>query len=335
MGNQIGIHGKKEKIKKVVMFIVIVLIISIIAIYFQGKQKGGIIGEVESAMVTHASEVSGKIVSCPVQLGSPVKTGDVIAVIDDTSQRYMVEQLELNVQKAQLAIGSTTIGKGGTADNNYSAAKAAYKNAQASLSKASEDYRKAQDLFAGAAISKERLDTAKLAYDSAASALEGAKSSLDNITDQTASNSANLDVALLQSQLVQQQENLEKYTITASCDGTIMSLNYKQGDMVQLGYDVADVSDASEKYAVFYFPKDHLQQLTYDKTITVYLPHNAKQDSKSVEGIIKFIDVKSEYTPKDLQTSANKNRESVKVKALLPADCSVNPGQEVRIDIDK
>jgi len=336
MVSKVETHEKKEKIKKRAIPIALVVVIIVAGVYYSKlKQKGEYAGVVDGVMVTHAAEVSGKIVSCPVQLGSEVRKGDTIAVIDDTTQQYAIEQLNLNLQKAKLAVGSTTLGKGGTADNNYNAAQAAYKNAQSTLNKASEDYQNAKDLYAGAAISKDKLDAAKVAYDAAASGLETAKAGLHNVTDTTASSGANLDVSLLESQLAQQQENLEKYIIKATCDGTVMSLNYRIGDVVQSGYDVADVSDITEKYALFYFPKDDLSQLKIGQKVMVYLTEDSNQKSKRVEGLIKSIDVKSEYTPKDLQTAANRDMESVKIKALLPEDCTANPGEEVRIGLSK
>lgn len=334
MDNKVGIHDKKEKIKKRVIPIALVVVIIVAGVYYlQFKQKGEYVGEVDGVMVTHAAEVPGKIVSCPVQLGSQVKKGDTLAVIDDTTQQYAIEQLNINLRKAKLAVGSATLGKGGTADNNYNAAQAAYKNAQSTLNKASEDYQNAKDLYAGAAISKDKLDAAKVAYDAAASGLETAKASLSNVTDTTASSGANLDVSLIESQLAQQQENLAKYTIKATCDGTVMSLNYRVGDVVQLGYDVVDVSDVSQRYALFYFPKDDLSQLKMGQQVTVYLSEQSDKEFNKVKGIIKSIDVKSEYTPKDLQTAANRDRESVKIKALLPSSCSANPGEEVKVKI--
>jgi HlyD family secretion protein len=334
MKNSIKIDIMQVQKKKMASIIILAILIFALAMTFLNmKVKGGYLGEVEGMMYTHASEVSGKILSCPIQLGSNVKKGDIIAVIDSTNQQYAVEQLELNLQKAKLAFGNTTVGQGGTADNNYSAARAVYNSAQTAANQARKDYQNAQSLYDGAAIPKEMLDSAKVNYETAVSTMESAKAKLDNIMDKTASSTANLDIAILESQLAQQQENLNKYTIVAICEGTIMSLNYKEGDMVQSGYNIADVSASAEKYVVFYYPKERLDQLTYEQEVQIYIGEDSSDKTESIKGILKFIDVKAQYTPKDLQTKANKNMESVKIKALLPSDSSINPGQVVRVSI--
>ncbi len=54
-------------------------------------------------------------------------------------------------------------------------------------------------------------------------------------------------------------------------------------------------------------------------------------DHDSVEGKIKYIDVKAQYTPKELQSAANRNQESIRVKVLLPKGYNVNVGQKIKV----
>ncbi|WP_312094601.1 HlyD family secretion protein [Aminipila sp.] len=312
--------------KKAVIIIAILLILTALY-YFFSTERDSYTGEVEGTMISHAAEVSGKILECPVQLGSPVKKGDILAVIDSTNQKYVIEQLELNLQKAQLEMKNSKMGKGGTADNNYTFAKANYDSAVAIAEKAKKDYNKAESLYKEAAISKDELDSAKVAYETAASAAEAAKAQVDNSSDRTAGKSADINTALLESQLNQQKIILDKYTIAADSDGIIMSKNYSVGDVVAAGYNIADISPAEEHYAVIYYPKDKLDQIHYNQKAEVFYKKGA------AEGTIKFIDVKAQYTPKELQNAANRNQESVRVKILLPKECKVNIGQKIEVKL--
>ncbi|MPN49772.1 hypothetical protein SDC9_197394 [bioreactor metagenome] len=123
-------------------------------------------------------------------------------------------------------------------------------------------------------------------------------------------------------------KNLDKYTVKASEDGVIMSKSYVVGDMVAPGYNLADLAADGENYFVFYLPVEKLYSLEYGQTCQV----GAK--GESYEAVVKYMDVESEYTPKDMQTAANKNRTSVKIKLLLPGDCPLKPGQEAEIKLD-
>lgn len=316
---------KRVKVNtKVVPFIVLLLIVAVVC-YFNLKDRNYYIGEVEGVMVSHSAEVSGKILESPVQLGSHIKKGDIIAIIDNTNQKYVVEQLELNLQKAKLAVNGSKVGYGGTADNNYSVAKANYESAVVIAEKAEQDYDKAKALYAESAISETAVDSAKVAYETAVSTVESTSAQVKNSSDKTAGNAADIDVALLESQLNQQKEILEKYTISAGCDGIVMSKNYSEGDIVAAGYNIADISSDKEQYAVIYFPEDKLDHIKYDQKAVVAL------DNDSVEGKIKYIDVKAQYTPKELQSAANRNQESIRVKVLLPKDCNVNVGQKIKV----
>ncbi|QAT43498.1 HlyD family secretion protein [Aminipila luticellarii] len=313
------------KSKKKIIPVIIVLLIGMGLFYVYGKDSREYTGQVEGILVSHCSEVSGKIVKCPVELGSPVKKGDTVAVVDDTNQRYVVEQLALNLQKAKLAVNNSKVGKGGIADNNYSAAKANYDSAVAVETKTKEDYHKAKALYEQSAISQDALNSAKVAYETAAGAVEDASARMKNVSDRTAGNSAEIDVAVLESQLNQQTEILKKYTITAGCDGIVMSKNYEEGDVIGAGYNIADISSSKERYAVIYFPVDQLDRIKYNQKAAVNLGET------SIEGKIKYIDVKAQYTPKEMQSAANRNQESIRVKILLPAECKVSIGQRVKV----
>lgn len=135
------------------------------------------------------------------------------------------------------------------------------------------------------------------------------------------------EIDKIESQINQQKDFIKKYEIKASCDGTIVSLDYTKGDVVSSGFQLASISDKSERYFVFYLPKEKVSSVDYDDEITI------TADDKSYKGTVKYIDVKSLYTPKDFQTQSNKNKRSHKVKLLLPTDCPLKPGEEAEIKL--
>ena len=137
-----------------------------------------------------------------------------------------------------------------------------------------------------------------------------------------------LDVEQTESQLQEMEDILDKFTIRAASDGVIMSKSYVLGDMVSPGFNLADIAADGQKYFMFYLPIDYVNSMDYGQTYAV------KSGGKEYEAVVKYIDVESEYTPKDMQTPANKNKESIKVKLLLPKDCPLKPGEEAEIDLN-
>ncbi|MBR0597721.1 HlyD family secretion protein [Sinanaerobacter chloroacetimidivorans] len=319
-------HAANHK-KKIIPLLILIVAAALI-FWFYGKSDQNYIGVVEATILSHTSEVSGKILEMPIELGFHVSKGDVIARIDSTTQQYAYEQLQFTLEKKKLALADLEVsGRDNQAKNSIAIAQSTYNSAASSNQKASLDYQNAQSLYDQGAISRDDLDKAKVAADSAANALTAAKAQLDNARSQSSAESMHLDIAQTESQLKEMKENLDKYTIRAVSDGVVMSKSYVLGDMVASGYNLADIASDNEKYFVFYLPIDDLYSIDYDQTYTV------KGNGKSYTAVVKYIDVESEYTPKDMQTIANKNRESVKIKLLLPEDCPLKPGQEAKIEL--
>lgn len=311
--------------KKIIPLLVLILALALIALYF-GRESRNYTGVVEATILSHTSEVSGKILEMPVELGQHVSKGEVIAKIDDTDQKYAYDQLQLTLEKKKLALSELEVGGGNSlAENSISIAQSSYSSAVSSSEKAALDYKNAQSLYNQGAIPKDALDLAKVKADSAANALTAAKAQLDNARNGSSAETMRLDIRQTESQLAEMKDKLDKFTIRAAGEGVIMSKSYVPGDVVSPGFNLADLATDVEKYFVFYLPIDHMNAIVYDQTFSV------KSGGEEYEAVVKYIDVKSEYTPKDMQTPANKNKESIKIKLLLPKDCPLKPGQEAEI----
>jgi HlyD family secretion protein len=296
--------------------------------YFSLSESDRYTGVVEATIQSHSSEVAGKILKLPVELGQHVSKGDVIAEIDSSDQKYELEQLQLTLEQKRIALSDLETKSGTQTANSISIARSNYNSTVTSNEKAARDYQNAQELYAQGAITKEVLDQSKVAADAAANAVISARAKLDNAASGTPAESARLELEKLESQRDELLQNLDKYTILASADGVIMSKSYLPGDMISPGYNLADIAADGENYFVFYLPVEKLYSMEYEKTYEVV------SGGKSYKATAKYIDVKSNYTPKEMQTSANKNRKSIKVKLLLPTDCPLKPGQEAEVQLD-
>jgi HlyD family secretion protein len=136
---------------------------------------------------------------------------------------------------------------------------------------------------------------------------------------------AEADIREMESRIRQMKDTLNKYEIRANCDGIIININYNLGSMVNAGYNLVDISADNEKYVVCYLPTEYSTQILYGQFIMI---RNGKDEYQAE---VRFIDVKSQYTPKDMQTSSMKNKVSVKVKRLLPPDTILKPGNKVEV----
>lgn len=322
-------HLKGKKISKIILIrgIVLLVLLSGAGYYYFTSHDSAYRGTIETTVFPVITEVSGVLLESPVNLGETVKKGDVIALIDDTTQQYALEQLNLSLEKRQLSLQEATLAAGGQASNAYLSAKASYDSASAAVAKAREDLADAQTLYDEGALSENELAKIRLGYTQAASMQSSTLSQLNNSLNASNETSIQIELKLLESQIRQAQENLEKFKITAPCDGTVISKNYNQGSFVASGYNLADIGSSEEMYVVFYVPEDQIGTINYGDKVTI------SYEGEQISGKISYIDLRTQYTPKDLQTEANKSKTSFKVKALLPENAAIKPGLEVKVNL--
>ncbi len=348
-------HDKK-KIAPVILLIIIGIIVGVN--YLNSPSHTGELklkGDVETTMISNISEVSGKIVQMPIALGQSVKKGDTIAIIDSTNQEYAIEQAELGLQKKQVALEKLNKGADGQqirqaqnsvsiAQSNYNSVKNTYSTAKTTYEKLERDYQTTLQLYNDGGTSKTTVDNAQYAMENAKNAMESAAATtnasqkqidtagqqvsllVDGARDEDVK-SLLLEVSISESQLAQMREALEKYTIKAPCDGVIMSKNYNEGAMVAIGMDIASIASDTENFLVTYVAKEDLHLVQYNQEVTI------KSGDEEYKAKVVYIDVKSRYTPKDLQTDSNKNKESMKVKMLLPKGSKLIPGEQAEVII--
>lgn len=311
---------QKKPDKKVILLVVLMLVIAgIVTANIIGKDA--LNAEAEAAIAPQIAEVSGKLLEVNVEPGQSVKESDVIAVIDSEGQEYIVAQLEYNLAQTKLQ-GSSAVEK---ESNAISSAQSAYDSARLTARNAADDYAKYKALYAEGAISKSELNRAELALSQANKGLKAAEATLNDTKALYAGENAQLSVDKLQSQLEEAQKELDKYTIKASCDGTVITKNYTEGNFVSAGYNIAEISKVSETYLVAYVSEDRISSLKYGSPVTI------KYDGKSYDGKISYIDVKKQYTPRDLQTQAGSDKKSFKIKIEPPDDCSILPGETAKV----
>ncbi len=151
---------------------------------------------------------------------------------------------------------------------------------------------------------------AQAGYDSAAAQLSLLKSG--STSQAIAMAQADLDQS--SAQLNQAKYALDNCTITALQDGIITSRNYNLGDIVAAGNNLADISALDDIYVLCYVPVKYLDKVFYGQELEV------KTSLGTQKGKVVYIDVSSEYTPKDMQSSADTEKESVKMKVSIAGD---------------
>jgi len=329
--------------KKRIIIIALVLIVGIGVTFCSLRQGKGmdfkVNGMVEGTIVSQIAEVSGKITEMHIDLGSHVRKGDLLARIDDADLTYNLTQLQLLYERRVLAL--QLLRKGATlqerekAQNDIRMAEANQRSATATAIQVEDEATRMQQLWEVGGISQHELDQIRLRQTVATEAREAATAGVLKAQEQLSLLQrgaepetiaiAEADVKDTKSKIEQCQDALAKCGVLALKEGVVISLNYRLGSFVNPGFTIADIAVADENYVVCYVPTKYSSLINYNDEFVV------SAEGHEYTAVVKYIDLKSQYTPKDWQSSATKNKVSVKVKLLLPPEATLKPSDSVSV----
>jgi HlyD family secretion protein len=171
-------------------------------------------GDIQNNIVSATTTISGKITEMKKQQGELVKKGDIIAVIDNTNQKYVVDQLqavvhmknakldelqsgtrpeqieqaEAQVRAAKAQLDLLNAGNRSEqieqAKNEVSIAEDSVNSTQTTYDYVNNQYNNTSQLYESDAVSKNTLDDAKYKLDTTASQLSSAKYKLESANQQ-------------------------------------------------------------------------------------------------------------------------------------------------------
>ncbi|WP_201527627.1 MULTISPECIES: efflux RND transporter periplasmic adaptor subunit [Psychrobacter] len=182
------------------------------------------------------AQVSGEVKRLFVAVGDEVQKGDLIAQIDQVTQKNNLSNEQASLDQSVAAIQSTQA----EALSREAGLKSAYADLasrQSDLKQAQSDFARLQSLVAIDAISQQEYDTQATRIETAKSAVSSARAAIDTAKAAIATTEANINsqrAALRKSQtnVNTAQEDLSYTTIRAPMAGTIVSVITEQGTTV-------------------------------------------------------------------------------------------------------
>ncbi|MBR1681568.1 HlyD family secretion protein [bacterium] len=196
---------------------IIVAILLIFAIVYNLQFQSTDDAYVENHMVQVAPKVSGQIVAVYVTDNQKVKTGDLVAQIDDADYIVKANQARAAYERALAA---------------QKVAKANYSAAQISIENARTDYERYKKLYETGAVSKQQLDMAQTKYEASQANLVNAD---ENVMSPEQNKVADADIKVLKALKDKAELELSYTKIYAPQDGTVSGKRVEVGAYVQTG----------------------------------------------------------------------------------------------------
>lgn len=242
-----------HKTKKLISYIVVVIIIAVAALWVGSKfAHFGYVEFTDNAQVRQQivpvnCRVQGYIKEIRFREYEPVKKGDTLVVIDDADMRLRVAQARADYQNALAGreVADRTVG---VASANVSVSEASIAEAKIVMENAATDFERYSKLLGQDAVTRQQYDDAKTDYEAKKARYEMlarqrsvSSSVVAESRQRIAQNDAGVELAMA---LLETAElNLSYTVILAPCDGYTSRKNIQVGQLVQPGQTLLDMVD--------------------------------------------------------------------------------------------
>jgi HlyD family secretion protein len=298
-------------------FILLGIIFAIAAVYYYFSTNHSpdldLIGTVDANQVIVSAQVEGRIQKLLVDEGTPVKAGDLIAVLDPseleaqeaaatatiTSLQHKVAEME-HTEKSTAGSTSSDVAN---AQAKLSSAKAQLLQAQAALDRTASDTRRAVELAKSGVVSDQErvqaetnLQAAQATVQAQQDMVNAAEADLKAAIARTyQANAAKSTVASTEADLKnaialknQAGVRLGYTNVYAPVTGTVSVRAARQGEVVNIGAPIVTIVDLTDTWVRAAIPETYADHIGYGDVLKVRLPGgtmtSGKVFFKGVEG---------------------------------------------------
>lgn len=300
--------------------------------WYAGPKEGiRATGTVEVTRFDITPKVGGYLKELAVKQGDKVSVNQMIARIDRPDLQAQVMRDEAALQKAEIQLRD--LAKGARSQELAEAA-AGVAAAEATFRKFQADYARFETLYRQGAVSLQQLETAKVAYETALSALDAGKSRQSLAEEGNRPDiieAQRLEVARNKASLEMTRTQLADTLILSPAAGLVLSKNFEQGEYVNAGAAIATIGDLNDCWVKIYIPSTQLGLLSVGQSASI------KADSfpdRVFRGEIREISENAEFTPRQSLTQHERANMVFAVKVHIEnAESLLKPGMPADVSI--
>lgn len=271
--------------------------------YYFGNGNGAagnvLYGNIDIRQVDLAFAVEGTIATVAVEEGDAVKTGAVLARLDDEPYRHALAQAEAASAQAKAQLEKLAAGNRA---KEVDAARSRLAEARARLANANAVLARRQPLAKSDNVSKQALDDAERDVTVAKSTVATRESELALMVEGFRSediDAARAAAAAADAALDQARYRLRRTEIKAPADGTVLTRAREPGAVVGPGAVVLTLAHSSPVWVRTYVPEPYLGRVPSGAKVSV---KSDDPSGKTYIGQIGFVSPTAEFTPKAVET---------------------------------
>lgn len=262
------------------------------------------------------SLVGGRVVRVQVDEGDRVAPGQVLVTLEtETIDRQLAEQ-EAAIEAARAELAKALAGP---RQEEIRKAAAVAENDQREL-------RRQRALYNEGIVAKQLLDDAATKAKTSSEDL----AALRNGTREEDIAAARAHVEQQEAHLATLSKNRAESVVRATAGGTVQSFGLRPGDIVAPNQTVAEVLEDSQLWVRIYVPETLLGH------VRVNMPVKLRVDTfpdKWFDGRVSSVASEGEYTPRNVQTRAQRAEQVFGVKVLVAPNPQLKAGMAAEVDL--
>ena len=280
-------------------------------------------GQVEATEVHVAPEVGGRIVEIPIKEGDRLKPGDLVARLDTRDVELALKRAEAERQQAEAQLRLLQAGSRPEdirqAEAQSSAAASESAAAATDLASAEADLQRFERLLqTNAGSQKQRDDAATrrdVARDRAASARARELAAREQVLRLRAGarpqeiDAARARVHGVDAQVATLEKQKEDAVVRAPIAGIVSERLLDPGEMAAARAPIAVLSDLDHAWAEVFVDEPQVPRITLGQPATILTDAGDR-----IPGTVTFVSPKAEFTPRNVQTAADRSKLVYRVK---------------------
>jgi HlyD family secretion protein len=290
-------------------------------------------GTVDATEIAVSFRIPGILHSRPVEEGSRVKAGELLAALDEREPVARLHQAEAAQQAAEARLRDL---EQGYRPQEIAEAKAQVEQAHANRANLEEEARRAEALFQGGATSQQRRDKDRTAATVAVQQYRATQERLKLLQGgyrPEVINAARAQLGEAQAAVAAARVAWEDLQVKSPVEGVVTRTHAEVGETLGAGRPVATVTDISRPWLRVYIPENQIGKVRLGATAKI------KVDTfpdREFDGRVSYVSSQAEFTPKNVQTQEERvklvfavnvtldNRDGT-LKPGMPADVTISP----------
>ena len=273
-------------------------------------------GTLEARTVNVGSLVGGRVTRVHVDEGSHVTAGQTLVTLEtETIDR------QLDEQKAAIAAAEAQLDRAvaGPREDELQRAAAIANNDE-------RDRIRQAELLAAGIVSRQ-------AYDAAATKAKASREELELLRKGTHPD----EIHAAEAQAEQQRRKLAtllkqraETTVKSTVSGIVQSFGLRPGDIVAPNQTVAEILESDQLWVRVYVPETLLGLVTVNMPVQVHID---TYPNEWFQGRVGSIASQGEYTPRNVQTRAQRAEQVFGVKVYVASNPKLKPGMAAEVDL--